>query len=72
MDADSFTVTDEHTWWRCPTLTIGRYGCRPKKLALSFDDGPDPKWTPKILDVLKRYNVKGAFMVIGELGIRAC
>jgi len=38
-----------------------------KKIALSFDDGPDPKWTPKILDVLKQKNVPGVFFVIGNM-----
>ncbi len=46
--------------------TITQYGYQPKKVAISFDDGPDPTWTPKILDVLKRYNVKGTFFMIGE------
>ncbi len=36
-------------------------------MAISFDDGPDPEWTPKILDVLKKYNVKGTFFMIGEV-----
>ena len=43
-----------------------QYGYHPHKLALTFDDGPDPAWTPKILDILKQYNVKGTFLVIGE------
>lgn len=46
--------------------TVTQYGYRPKQVAISFDDGPDPTWTPKILDVLKRYNVKGTFFMIGE------
>ncbi len=66
MDADHFTITDEHMVTLPHSYTLGQYGYQPKKLALSFDDGPDPKWTPKILDILKQYNVKGAFMVIGE------
>jgi len=41
------------------------YGYHPNQVALSFDDGPDPKWTPKILDILKEKNAKGAFMMIG-------
>jgi peptidoglycan/xylan/chitin deacetylase (PgdA/CDA1 family) len=41
-------------------------GYKPKQVALSFDDGPDPEWTPKILDVLKKYGVKGTFFMIGE------
>jgi cellulose synthase/poly-beta-1,6-N-acetylglucosamine synthase-like glycosyltransferase/peptidoglycan/xylan/chitin deacetylase (PgdA/CDA1 family)/spore germination protein YaaH len=36
-----------------------------KVMALSFDDGPDPKYTPKILDILKHYNVPATFFVIG-------
>jgi cellulose synthase/poly-beta-1,6-N-acetylglucosamine synthase-like glycosyltransferase/peptidoglycan/xylan/chitin deacetylase (PgdA/CDA1 family)/spore germination protein YaaH len=47
--------------------TLDQYGYEPKKVALSFDDGPDPDWTPKILDVLKKYNVKGTFLMIGEV-----
>ena len=37
----------------------------PKKLALTFDDGPDPEWTPQILDILKAKHVPATFFVIG-------
>ncbi len=40
-------------------------GDNPKKIALTFDDGPDPLYTPRILDVLKRYNVPATFFVVG-------
>jgi len=46
--------------------TVTQYGYHSKKVAISFDDGPDPTWTPKILDILKKYNVKGTFFMIGE------
>lgn len=36
-----------------------------KKIALTFDDGPHPKITPKILDILDKYSVKATFFVIG-------
>lgn len=39
---------------------------RPKIVALTFDDGPDPRWTPKVLDVLAQEHVPGTFFVIGE------
>jgi cellulose synthase/poly-beta-1,6-N-acetylglucosamine synthase-like glycosyltransferase/peptidoglycan/xylan/chitin deacetylase (PgdA/CDA1 family) len=41
---------------------------RPKDhtLALTFDDGPDPTWTPAVLDVLDHYHVKATFFVIGS------
>jgi polysaccharide deacetylase family sporulation protein PdaB len=44
-----------------------RHGSRERKeLALTFDDGPDPTETNKILDILKKYNVKATFFVIGK------
>ena len=36
-----------------------------RTVALTFDDGPDPAWTPKILDVLRRYRVRATFFVVG-------
>jgi cellulose synthase/poly-beta-1,6-N-acetylglucosamine synthase-like glycosyltransferase/peptidoglycan/xylan/chitin deacetylase (PgdA/CDA1 family) len=37
----------------------------PKTIALTFDDGPDPKWTPEVLAVLKKYDVQATFFVVG-------
>jgi len=37
-----------------------------KTVVLTFDDGPDPIWTPRILDVLKEFNVPATFFVVGE------
>ncbi len=36
------------------------------KVALTFDDGPDPTWTPRILDVLKARGLKATFFLIGR------
>jgi peptidoglycan-N-acetylglucosamine deacetylase len=66
MDADNFTVTDEDMTQLPRAYTIEQHGYDPHKLALTFDDGPDPTWTPKILDILKQYHVHGTFFVIGE------
>jgi len=49
------------------SYTVEQYGYHPKKVALSFDDGPDPEWTPKILDILKSHGVHGTFFMIGEV-----
>ena len=38
---------------------------RSRTIALTFDDGPDPNWTPKILEVLRRNNVRATFFVVG-------
>jgi peptidoglycan-N-acetylglucosamine deacetylase len=58
-------IIDEHMDTYPRTYTIQQYGYHPKEVALSFDDGPDPKWTPKILDILRDKGVKGTFMLIG-------
>jgi peptidoglycan/xylan/chitin deacetylase (PgdA/CDA1 family) len=39
---------------------------RKPLVALTFDDGPNPEWTPKFLDVLKANGARGTFFVIGE------
>ena len=44
---------------------IARYGFKAKEVAITFDDGPDPKWTPLILDELKNADVKATFFLIG-------
>ncbi|MFH1452777.1 MAG: polysaccharide deacetylase family protein [Armatimonadota bacterium] len=41
-----------------------------KNIALTFDDGPNPDNTPKILDILKDYNIKAVFFVVGEMAER--
>jgi cellulose synthase/poly-beta-1,6-N-acetylglucosamine synthase-like glycosyltransferase/peptidoglycan/xylan/chitin deacetylase (PgdA/CDA1 family) len=45
---------------------IRRGGAVPGKLALTFDDGPDPDWTPAILQILKEKHAPGAFFMIGS------
>ncbi|HMG46467.1 MAG TPA: polysaccharide deacetylase family protein [Allosphingosinicella sp.] len=44
---------------------VRRTGYRPGSVALTFDDGPDPNWTPAILDVLRAKNVPATFFVVG-------
>ena len=42
-----------------------------KTVILTFDDGPDPVWTPRILSVLKRRGVTGTFFAIGSRIVRS-
>ncbi len=58
-------IVDEHMDVYPRTYTVQQYGYHPNQLAISFDDGPDPKWTPKILDVLKKEHATATFMLIG-------
>jgi peptidoglycan-N-acetylglucosamine deacetylase len=47
--------------------------CRasPGQLAITFDDGPNPAITPKLLDLLEKHQAKASFFVIGRF-VRAC
>ncbi|MER5797086.1 MULTISPECIES: glycosyltransferase [Streptomyces] len=40
------------------------------RLVLTFDDGPDPTWTPKVLDVLKKHHAHAVFFVTGTMTSR--
>lgn len=66
IDTDSNLAVGQDMLVFPKSYTVQQYGYHPNELALTFDDGPDPTWTPKILDVLKREHVPATFMVIGE------
>ncbi|GGL73765.1 bi-functional transferase/deacetylase [Streptomyces fumigatiscleroticus] len=38
-----------------------------KTIALTFDDGPNPTWTPQVLDILEKYDVPGTFFLVGSM-----
>ncbi|AIQ69158.1 polysaccharide deacetylase family protein [Paenibacillus graminis] len=46
--------------------TIKTRGPHRKQIALTFDDVPDPRFTPQVLDVLRRYHVHATFFVVGS------
>jgi len=69
VDSKSGEIVDE-TYKAVPTpFVIERRGDTQGKLAVTFDDGPDPDWTPKILDILKAKGVRASFFIIGESAI---
>jgi peptidoglycan/xylan/chitin deacetylase (PgdA/CDA1 family) len=43
---------------------------RPGELALTFDDGPNPVWTPRLLDLLASHNLKAGFFLLGSYAQR--
>jgi peptidoglycan-N-acetylglucosamine deacetylase len=65
-DAPSDLFTDESYDAIPLSYNIDQIGGARKKIAISFDDGPDPRWTPKILDILKEKNAPALFFVIGD------
>lgn len=51
---------------------LERFGSRnPKMIALTFDDGPNPRATSKILDVLKSHDALATFFVVGRASLNA-
>jgi cellulose synthase/poly-beta-1,6-N-acetylglucosamine synthase-like glycosyltransferase/peptidoglycan/xylan/chitin deacetylase (PgdA/CDA1 family)/spore germination protein YaaH len=67
MDTVNFTITNQK-YIKLPTkYVIRRYGYAPGRIVLTFDDGPDPDYTPRILDILKREKVPAAFFVVGSM-----
>lgn len=51
---------------RKTNFRIYRKGTQPGMIALTFDDGPDPYYTPRLLDLLKKHQVKATFFVVGK------
>lgn len=49
-----------------PTTFFTCSNTQQKKVAITFDDGPDTKTTPKILKILDKYDIPATFFVIGE------
>ncbi|CAM5425145.1 hypothetical protein SVIOM342S_02910 [Streptomyces violaceorubidus] len=41
-----------------------------KTIVLTFDDGPDPTWTPQVLEILEKYDVPGTFFLVGSMVAR--
>ncbi len=66
FDASSNTIDDDEYDELPSSYRIFQMGAAPHKIALSFDDGPDPQFTPKILDILKAKDAPATFFVIGS------
>jgi len=67
MDTVNYVINNQQ-YIKLPTkYVIRRYGYAPGKIVLTFDDGPDPDYTPRILDILKREHCPAAFFVVGSM-----
>ncbi len=66
LDTAELLISEE-IYDQLPSKWLARkYGTKDKKkLVLTFDDGPDPVYTPQILDILSRENVPAAFFLVG-------
>lgn len=68
VDAKSGLIESSHYQTIPSSYVIRRTGWHPGMVALTFDDGPDERWTPEILDILKREKVPATFFILGENG----
>jgi peptidoglycan-N-acetylglucosamine deacetylase len=66
IDSSEMLISEE-IYDSLPSKWVAKkYGTQDKKkLVLTFDDGPDPKYTPEILDILSREHVPAAFFLVG-------
>jgi cellulose synthase/poly-beta-1,6-N-acetylglucosamine synthase-like glycosyltransferase/peptidoglycan/xylan/chitin deacetylase (PgdA/CDA1 family)/spore germination protein YaaH len=67
-DDDRHLITGERYQTFPSPYVITRHGALAHKLAITFDDGPDPVYTPQILDILAKEHVPATFFVIGVNG----
>jgi len=52
-------------------LCVHRAPRAGRRIALTFDDGPDPEWTPRVLALLDAHRVRSTFFLVGERAARA-
>lgn len=66
-DKNDELIAEENYLELPSSYVIKKFGkAKPTDVILTFDDGPDPKYTPEILDILKQENVPAAFFMVGE------
>jgi cellulose synthase/poly-beta-1,6-N-acetylglucosamine synthase-like glycosyltransferase/peptidoglycan/xylan/chitin deacetylase (PgdA/CDA1 family)/spore germination protein YaaH len=65
LDAASRLITSEKMTDLPEPYEVSQNGAKPKQVAITFDDGPDPEFTPQILDILKREQATATFFLIG-------
>lgn len=67
LTKDKDGLFDSETYKTYPQpFSVQQFGAVEGDVALTFDDGPDPVWTPQVLAVLKKYKVPAMFFVVGE------
>jgi peptidoglycan-N-acetylglucosamine deacetylase len=65
-DSAENIITEQH-YTKLPTqFVIKKWGTVHNQVVLTFDDGPDATYTPKILDILEKEKVPASFFITGE------
>ena len=66
LDKEEMLISEER-YDSLPSMFVVKKWGKPegKKIVLTFDDGPDPVYTPQILDTLAKYHVPASFFLVG-------
>jgi cellulose synthase/poly-beta-1,6-N-acetylglucosamine synthase-like glycosyltransferase/peptidoglycan/xylan/chitin deacetylase (PgdA/CDA1 family)/spore germination protein YaaH len=64
-DAQNYFINSESYKTLPLSYVVREFGKGNKQMLLTFDDGPDPEYTPQILDILKEKKVPATFFVVG-------
>jgi len=64
---DSWALPDRY---KNKVIGLQPHAFQPRTIALTFDDGPDHKLTPKVLNILRQYHAKATFFVVGKRASR--
>lgn len=59
-------IASFHIQWNFFLKSISNGNSDANKIALTFDDGPHPEFTPKVLEILEKFNAKATFFCIGK------
>lgn len=65
LGAINFGLHPNMHLWKQQKVVVTDVPTDKKIVALTFDDGPDPSYTPVVLDVLKKYDAKATFFILG-------
>ncbi len=66
VDTADMLISEEHYDTLPSMFVVRKWGkAKGKQMVLTFDDGPDPTYTPEVLDTLAKYHVPAAFFLVG-------
>lgn len=66
VDTSEMLITEERYDSLPSMFVVKKYGqVQGKQMILTFDDGPDPEYTPQVLDILSEYHVPATFFLVG-------
>ncbi|MED0758865.1 polysaccharide deacetylase family protein [Aneurinibacillus thermoaerophilus] len=62
----AYGAEKNRAYWESTGKVVWEVNTKEKVIALTFDDGPDPLYTPQIIQLLNKYQAKATFFVVGQ------